>query len=276
MLKFNAIFTAAGLDPANIRLVRHRDPTHHRALYDDAIRRHPRFEQYQSGQGNPRVIALLRSAKMLAAYVVDPRGQTVFVGIWRVQGFRDEYLPDPYRAPDPAPKETRVTIDMQRMAELDEYCGRIIIDWGGGERAWVQYAHRHDKKILEVRREATEERFPGFARFSCKLNETEDLPSVWMEPLRATRGVYLLVYRPTGLQYVGSATGADGFIGRWREYANGHGGNLGMRELDHGAEEYDVHILETVGSGATLDDVYNLETLWKEKLGSRVQGLNQN
>ena len=84
------------------------------------------------------------------------------------------------------------------------------------------------------------------------------------------------MHRPSGAQYVGSATGADGFLGRWRSYADGHGGNVALRELAHRADDYEVRILETVGSSATLDDVCDLESLWKDKLGSRVQGLNRN
>lgn len=75
---------------------------------------------------------------------------------------------------------------------------------------------------------------------------------------------------------MGSAPGADGFLGRWRGYADGHGGNIAMRELAHPASEYDVCILETVGSSATFEDVCELESVWKQKLGSRVQGLNRN
>lgn len=54
------------------------------------------------------------------------------------------------------------------------------------------------------------------------------------------------------------------------------GGNVGMRELARSAEAYDVSILETVGSGASLEDIYTSEALWKEKLGARAQGLNRN
>jgi hypothetical protein len=276
MLKFNALLAAADIDPARVRLVRHRDPRYNRAIYDDAIRRHPRFEQYQSGQGNPRVVSLVQSAEVLAVFVVDPRAQTVFVGLWRVRGFKQGYTPDPYRGADSPPGGTPVVFDLERMATLDEYAGRVIVDWGGGERAWVQYAQRQDKQILELRREAVEEPFPGFARFACRLDEVDGLPSTWQEPLRGTRGVYLLVERATGAQYVGSATGADGFMGRWRHYANGHGGNVGMRELSRSAEDYDVCILETAGSGLELEDIYAIETLWKAKLGSRVKGLNRN
>jgi hypothetical protein len=46
--------------------------------------------------------------------------------------------------------------------------------------------------------------------------------------LKATGGVYLLVHRERAHLYVGSATGGDGFFGRWRRYQNGHGGNVGL------------------------------------------------
>jgi hypothetical protein len=169
-----------------------------------------------------------------------------------------------------------VVFDLEAMPQLSEYRGRIIVDWGGGERAWVQYANRRDKLILEVKRRAEEEVFPGFAHFTCGLQEVDALPSSWLEPLRVTRGVYLLIHRPSGAQYVGSATGGDGFLGRWRSYADGHGGNVGLKELGSGADEYEVRILETSGSAATIEEVYALEVLWKTKLGSRAKGLNRN
>ncbi len=276
MLKFNSLLTAAGLDPTKIRLVRHRHKQRYqRAVYLDAIRRDQRFEQYQAGQDNPTVIRQIRSAEILACFVVDPGGETVFVGLWKVNGSRKGHSPDPYK-PSAEPRSSGVIIKMERMLTLDDYCGRIVVDWGGGERAWVQYAHRRDKLILEVRRRAEEPHFPGFLRFSCGLHEVDALPTSWLEPLRTCRGVYLLIHRETGAQYVGSATGSDGFLGRWRCYADGHGGNVGLKELAHPADHYDLRILETVGSAATLEDVCDLESLWKEKLGSRVQGLNRN
>lgn len=276
MLRFNTLLTAVGIDSTAVRLVRHRDPTYNRAIYDDAIRRHPRFEQYQSGQGNPRIVSLIKSAEVLAAFVVDQRGQTVFVGLWRVRGFKNCYIPDPYRAPISTNPEHSVFFHLERMTALDEYSGRVIVDWGGSERAWVQYAQRQDKQIVELRRVAIEEPFPGFAKFSCRLSELGGLPSRWQEVLRSARGIYLLVEHASGAQYVGSAAGLDGFIGRWLQYGNGHGGNVGMRELACSPEAYDVCILETVGTGVGLDEIYAAETLWKNKLGSRAQGLNRN
>lgn len=84
------------------------------------------------------------------------------------------------------------------------------------------------------------------------------------------------MHRVTGQQYVGSAYGADGFLGRWKSYADGHGGNVGLKELGAPADAFDVAVLEVVGSEATNEEIFGRETLWKEKLGTRVKGLNRN
>jgi hypothetical protein len=277
MLNFNSLLTSVGLDLSTVRLVRHKHGREYqRLVYQDAIRGESRFEQYQSGQCNKRVIALIKSASVISAFVVNPASETLFVGLWRVRGCRKAYLPDPYYAEPKPARGGDVTFQFEHMPELLEYRGRVVVDWGGGERAWVQYADRHDKPILELKRRAEEEAFPGFTRFGCGLHEIEGLPASWSGPLLATRGVYLLIHRPSGAQYVGSATGGDGLLGRWRGYANGHGGNVGLKELSHAADQYDVRILETVGSSATTEGVYAIEALWKEKLGSRAKGLNRN
>lgn len=71
------------------------------------------------------------------------------------------------------------------------------------------------------------------------------------------------------------AAGSDGFIGRWREYfASGHGGNVALKSRD--PSDYQVSILETVGTGATIADLIAAEIRWKTKLQSREMGLNRN
>jgi hypothetical protein len=49
-----------------------------------------------------------------------------------------------------------------------------------------------------------------------------------------------------------------------------------MKELGAKAEAFDVSILEVVGSNALDDQIFDRETLWKKKLGTRVKGLNRN
>jgi hypothetical protein len=108
------------------------------------------------------------------------------------------------------------------------------------------------------------------------LDQIENLYASWTQVLRNARGVYLLVRRRTGEQYVGSATGADGFFSRWLCYQDGHGGNVGLRELGADSAEYDVNILEVAASNATVEEVLERESLWKIKLGTRAMGLQRN
>jgi len=87
--------------------------------------------------------------------------------------------------------------------------------------------------------------------------------------------VYLLTCPRTKEQYVGIASGGEGLLGRWREYfATGHGGNAGLKSRD--PSDYQVSILETVGSSVTINDLLILESRWKDKLQSRLMGLNRN
>lgn len=55
----------------------------------------------------------------------------------------------------------------------------------------------------------------------------------WHDRLRAVQAVYLILDEQTGQQYIGSATGHDGLLGRWSDYAktDGHGNNKEFIEL---------------------------------------------
>ena len=275
VLTFNGMLRAAGLDPRSVLLLRHRDRTAQRQVYEAAIARDARFDSYQSAQHDPRVIASFRRALHLASFAVDHVGECVFVGIWSVGGPEGREYVEAFerRLVDPRPA---VVFSTRRLDVLDDYRGRLVIDWGDGQRAWVQRAHLRTKPIVEIRRQISEPAFPGFLQFTSRLSEVEALPSTWIAALRSSGGVYLLVHRERAHLYVGSATGGDGFFGRWIGYQNGHGGNVGMQEIEGTAEDYDVSILETAGTGLEDREVLRLEANWKQKLASRLHGLNRN
>ncbi len=158
---------------------------------------------------------------------------------------------------------------------LNDLAGRLVIEWGDGERAWIQRADNRDKVVLQIRESFREPDFPGFARFLSPLSKVEGLPAAWIAALSSSQGVYLLTCPKTREQYVGSATGGAGFYGRWLEYARtGHGGNVGLKSRD--PSDYQVSILEVAGSAATIEEIVNMEDLWKRKLQSREMGLNKN
>lgn len=279
MLTFNQLLRTADLDPAAVRLARHNGstPAQRRQMRDAAYGLDVAFQRYQERQGKEQVIQQFRSARYLAGFLAEPGTRaTVFVGLWELKGERKERLGDPLSVNTPLDAPYIVEFDSTRLMKFDPYVGRLVIDWGDGMRAWVQRADKQEKPIIELRRERADPEFIGFTRFKWVLGEVESLYSSWVEILRYARGVYMVVRRDTGEQYVGSAYGADGFYGRWCGYADGHGGNAALKELKAPASAFDVSILEVVGSAATVEEIIDREGLWKEKLGTRTKGLNRN
>ena len=163
--------------------------------------------------------------------------------------------------------------DLQWLDAGTDYSERILVRWGG-TRAWSQWASNKPKEIVEIRRGRSEPPFPGFSRFMARISEVLQLPETWQAALRSCGGVYLLV-ADNGEQYVGSAAGQDGFLGRWTNYAaNGHGGNVLLRQ--RGYKDYSVSILEIASTDMGIGDILAREQHWKTKLGARVHGLNLN
>ena len=107
------------------------------------------------------------------------------------------------------------------------------------------------------------------------LSTIAALPTGWLSALGSAKGIYLLTCPRTKEQYVGSATGEDGFLGRWLGYArDGHGNNVALKSRD--PSDYQVSILEVSGSTATHEEILAAEQLWKAKRRSREMGLNKN
>jgi hypothetical protein len=126
-----------------------------------------------------------------------------------------------------------------------------------------------------LRREFKGPDFPGFLTFIESLSKLDKIPKTWITALQAAKGVYLLTCPKTKEQYAGSATGEEGFWGRWQDYINtGHGGNVALKSRN--PSDYQVSILEVAGSASTRDDILKMEQQWKSKLQSREMGLNRN
>jgi hypothetical protein len=277
-LSFNHLLAMTGIDPAEVRLLRHTPEDCRREVFNAAMEGDASFERYQETQGNPKVIGQLREARYLAGFIVAPLTKaTLFVGLWERLGERPAAWSDSDMPGSHTVGARCIAFETRHIQILSEYRGRLVIDWGVGERAWVQRADRQNKQILELRKEVADPPFPGFLELRAALDEVADFPETWTTALRNARGVYLLVHRERGDQYVGSASGTDGFLGRWLSYADGHGGNVAQRELGSPAAAYDVSVLEVVGSVATIDEIHARESAWKNKLGTRAKsGLNRN
>ncbi|GAB5430169.1 MAG: hypothetical protein Devi2KO_36280 [Devosia indica] len=276
MLTFGNLLDLANIDRGNVRLLRHQDNryTGFHSPYTLWRDHRDRFETYQSMQAFGDESKL--RAPVWASFVGVPGKGTIFVGLYSSSliGPQAEDREHPITgAIEPAGSYNLYLTEL--LPALQEYAGRLWIEWGDGYRSWIQRGDRQPKPIVELRRDLGEPPFPGYQALIMQLSEIGSIPSTWAAALSATRGIYLLTCPRTKEQYVGMASGVDGFLGRWREYfASGHGGNVALKSRD--PSDYQVCILETVGTGATVADLQSAEVRWKAKLQSREMGLNRN
>ena len=273
-LTFNDLLRLEGIDPASVVLVRHQDAarqTRTLSLYRVWKDGGGVLEAYQAIQSR----RVFEPGQVVASFVVTPHPEnaTLFIGLYSVEkvGTASEGLVDPVFGNDVSGMNQYA---LSRDDRLSTYVGKLRIAWGPGTRSWRQLAANQNKPVTEIRDE-TEPAFPGFASFECDIEEIERLPASWVEALRNVKGVYLLVDRELGKQYVGSALGEDSLWGRWSDYARtGHGGNRELRRL--GRRPYRVTILQAVPMISPDEDVLAMESVWKEKLLTRKFGLNAN
>ena len=275
-IMFNTILREADLLLPDVRLIRHKDKRSQRGRSPYELWRDNRsqFELYQSTQNIANRQKL--TAPWWAVFVVNLSDETVFAGLYavRYRGLLEQDTPMPQM--DGIDKAGSCdTYDLTLQETLGDLIAKLSIDWGRGALAWVQYAERNDKPIAELRRAFQEPDFPGFLNFIQPLSGLDKMPKNWLAALRSSRGIYLLTCPKTKEQYVGSATGEEGFWGRWQDYIQtGHGGNAGLRSRE--PSDYQVSILEVAGTSATTDGILTMEGRWQSKLQSREMGLNRN
>ncbi len=275
-IMFNIILRKAGISLSDVRLMRHKDKRSDkgRTPYELWRDNRPQFDNYQSTQSirnRPKL-----SAPYWAVFIVNLSNETMFAGLYSVKykGLLEEDRPMPHmKGIDKAGNEDVYELTLQKA--LSEFIGRLFIDWGPGALAWIQHAERHNKPVVELRREFNEPDFPGFLNFKLQLSKLSNIPKSWISALQSSRGVYLLTCPRTKEQYVGSASGECGFWGRWQNYiSSGDGGNKGLKNRDY--SDYQISILEVAGTSATSVDILKMEGLWQSKLQSREMGLNRN
>jgi len=148
-IMFNTLLREAGFPLCDVRIVRHADPHADTSPYDLWLHDRAEFEAYQSGQSIRNRSTF--NAPYWAVFVATPDAKTLFVGVYGVR-----YLGKEGRGAA-AFDAYELTLRTEP-AGLGDLIGRLFIDWGkGGEKAWKQYAHLHDKPITELRTERVDE-----------------------------------------------------------------------------------------------------------------------
>jgi hypothetical protein len=176
---------------------------------------------------------------------------------------------------------------LQKSDLLADLCGRLVIDWGTGTRSWAQNGTTANLKPVLAILERPAMPFPGFERLVLSFGDLSEVIgqprryAQWHTAMASVNAIYLIVDTVTGKQYVGSAYGQDGLLGRWSEYvATFHGGNKRLIEellVDPATvRNFQYSVLRVLPKTATIDDVVTVESLYKDKLLSKTFGLNAN
>lgn len=190
---------------------------------------------------------------------------------------------NPERWTDTNPPYYQYNIEkLDTLADLEQ---RLVINWGSATRSW--YQTKLDKEVIEILPSGFFKPFPGYnevilsyAELATVINNPE-ANRQWKVMLSNVFGVYLNLNKQNGQQYIGSASGKDGFWGRWSEYADTkHGNNIALIELLSKEPDryidFQFSILSVLPNSTLKADVTRLESVIKEKLGSRSFGLNEN
>lgn len=163
--------------------------------------------------------------------------------------------------------------ELEHIDLLKEYEGRLLIEWGNSALAWAQKA-TNEKPIVAIQDKRV---FSGYENFVLTYDELKEIvkdPTAyesWHTALSSVKAIYLIVDRENGRQYVGSAYGKDGLLGRWAHYVDSlHGDNKLMKELlcnyPQRYKYFQFSILQVLPKTVNPDDAIHAETLWKKKL----------
>jgi hypothetical protein len=244
------------------------------------------LETYQSIQSTK----IFDGCDYIVSCVGSDRNKARLFGIYKVDGWTtvgNVVLPQNYPNRDNENAEHRY-YQLHKLPGFEDLEERVIIDWGNGALAWAQWLNdTSTKEVTEILPKGYFRPFPGYLDFTLNFAELKrivlnpEANRAWHIRLSSIAGIYLILNDKDGSQYVGSAYGARGVMGRWESYVQtGHGGNVRLQELielnptllDH----FHFSLLQTLSKSLTPREVIEHEALMKKKLGSRAFGLNAN
>ncbi|MCR9247057.1 MAG: GIY-YIG nuclease family protein [bacterium] len=260
-----------------IKLVRHASSAYDLPL----IERRGFMREYEERQRLPvfdRVDGIL-------SFMGEGRTRARFIGASLVGSSSSSRGPWPSGFPYPEMGRGNLCYELVPQEQFAPLRDRLVIDWGAGTRNWHQ--HLCAKEVLEIRPKGYVTEFPGYDDVLLTFDGLERIVSnpdanrAWHMALRAVAGVYLIVDTVSGNQYVGSAYGESGLLGRWATYVRKpHGGNAQLKVLLHEHPErhraFQFAILRTLPKSMAKREVIGVEGMQKSRLGTRAFGLNAN
>lgn len=204
-----------------------------------------------------------------------------FIGTYKL----GQPIIDKVKYPETGKKRDRYRFpDMKEIDFLTEYKNRLIIKWTNPSANYGRWIDDNKFEVCSIKYQADNSigKLPSdYYKINLKFQQVVKLfeypvdNSDWLDYLSNRSGVYLILDKSDGQQYIGSAYGTSGFSGRWHEYANsGHGGNKDLKSKD--PNNFQFSILHETLNTIDKEKIIEIETMFKNNLGTKVHGLNNN
>lgn len=274
-LTFGHVLQAAGIDPADVVVLRHtytaqgiRGPED---LTEDRLLEYTQWQPVGNKLGP-------RPPRLWVIVVADGQRRSRLLTVYANCG-------EALARRGLEQQESRL-FDLRPTEALSALAGRLVIDWSRDAVNWAKTgAQAASFPVVEIA-DPQQVPFPGFDHVLLTHTElqsvaTESRYRDWRTALSAVQGIYLIADASTGQLYVGKADGQERVLGRWTAYANdGHGGNITLKHLasldaTH-ARHYRYSLLRVFGPSVPTADVDLAEAHFKRALLTRQHGLNRN
>lgn len=281
VLYFSDVLNKVGIDPKKVKLIRH---TYAHETFRACVEKRMILE-YTSHQKK----GFSKGYEYWCVFVAGKGTYAKFISMYKVGDSKSD---TPDMIPEGLPEsEARnysgenEIYELEKLNLLEEYENKLIIEWGNSARMWHQKGTT-EKPIISIQLDEKKV-FSGYEFLVLSYDhlkeivENETVYSEWHTALKSVYAIYLIVDTETGKQYVGSAYGNDGLLGRWRCYvATQHGNNKLMKqvvcEYPERYHAFQFSILQILPKTITDEEVIKIESKWKEKLLSIKFGMNDN
>ena len=272
-----------------IKMIRHADTRlaeglmvmgemYYGSLYNLYRTNRDKFLRYQSEQKKNYFLNI----DYIVVFIGEEGLNSRFIGVYRNNGVVKSTSDD------------SCIFSFQEIEGFDILKERVIIDWKTPTTGWHQCWY-NTKEVIRIDEGLEHNDIPIFTRYEDVILSYHELyriiksnDSEWKSKLEACNCVYVITDMNNGKQYVGvtykdiSQGKKNGIWNRWSEYAeSGHGGDITLVKLcadnpDYAKDFFQWSILETLPLNVIPKIAIARESLYKEKLGTRRHGYNNN
>ena len=272
-----------GIKPEDVVMIRHvLSREHCKQCYQNGF-----IKEYTQIQGKNKT--MLKNSKYWMVFIGTTGTNAKLYCVYKFKGFSpvsEHKMPTGFPCPEMYSEDANL-YELEETDLFSDLKDGLIIDWGTSTQSWYQSATKN-KHIVSIHNN-NKIPFKGYENAIYSFDELQEIVNDMgigayeehYNALSKVKGVYLIVDTTDGKQYVGSAYGDNGILGRWAIYANTHhGGNKKMIELlkkhPERYKSFRFTILKIFSDGAKDIEVIDSEKLYKQKLGTIEHGLNDN